>query len=439
MSRSPVILLSGICASLALALAGDFPKQENPLGAEPITLQEAVRMALEHAPELALARTQVERAGEALREVRSLNLPQVVTGTGLAYNNGFPLSLEGSAPSVIQFGASQSILSKKNKNLILEAREGQRTSEIGIETARVELAAHAALLYEELHQARKLVSLWSARQEAVRRQQDVTEALLEVGKVRPVDATLARTETAYADQQLLVAQEQSRLAEAALREALGLAAGTSIQTAEPQVDMQGLELPAESLYQRALETQPDIQQAESAVRAKEFHVQAEKGEFYPRLDLIGQYAVFSRFNNYQDYFNRFTRNNYILGLSIQVPLFSGFRNNARVAQSQHEVAEAKIRLQRLKTDLKLGIERGVSQLRVARGALELARLEAAAAGETLEISRAQFEAGRIGSAELEKARTQLREKEIAVVEAEKVLWQRQIELLRLTNFLSPLF
>jgi outer membrane protein TolC len=86
----------------------------------------------------------------------------------------------------------------------------------------------------------------------------------------------------------------------------------------------------------------------------------------------------------------------------------------------------------------MGIERGASQLRIARGAAELARLETAAARESLDISQAQFEAGRVGSAELEKARAELQEKEIAVVESEKVLWQRQIELLRLTNSLSPL-
>ena len=174
------------------------------------------------------------------------------------------------------------------------------------------------------------------------------------------------------------------------------------------------------------------------MRAKEFHALAEKGEFYPRLDLIGQYAVFSRFNNYQDYFNRFSRNNYILGLSIQVPIFTGFRNNARVAQSRHEVTEERLKLQRLRTDLKLGVERGTSQLRVAHGAAEFARLDAAAARENFEISQAQFEAGRMGSAELEKARAEFQEKEIAVVESEKILWQHQIELLRLTNSLSPL-
>src|SRR5512143_3936584 len=89
-----------------------------------LTLADTLRRILARAPEVALARAQADRALEAVREARSANLPQVVTGTGLAYNNGFPLSIEGAAPSIVQFGVTQSIFSKKNKNLILEAENG---------------------------------------------------------------------------------------------------------------------------------------------------------------------------------------------------------------------------------------------------------------------------------------------------------------------------
>ncbi|MEJ2247637.1 MAG: hypothetical protein P8Y80_16410, partial [Acidobacteriota bacterium] len=67
-----------------------------------LTIQEAVRMALSRSPEMLLAEAQAIRAGEAVRETRSLNRPQVYAGSGLAYNNGMPLSIEGAAPSIFQ-------------------------------------------------------------------------------------------------------------------------------------------------------------------------------------------------------------------------------------------------------------------------------------------------------------------------------------------------
>ena|SRR5881396_484159 len=439
MNKARLLLLASVLACGSQARPSDRFSIEGRLDDGVITLQQAIRMAIDRAPELAVARARAARAGDALREARSLNLPQVVTGTGLAYNNGFPLSLEGSAPSVVQVGVAQALLSKKNKNLILEARENQRASEIGTETSRQELAAKTALAYEELHQGRKLLDLCIARQDSASKQLQVTVALLEAGKIRPVDLTLARAVAANASQQLLVARERARLAESALRDALGLAGTPEIRTAEPRIGAQTLEPPPETLYRRALETHPEIQQAEAELRAKEFHVAAEKGEFLPRLDLVGQYALFSRFNNYQDFFNRFSRSNFLAGLSIQVPVFNGFRTDARVAQSRQEVLEARSRLERLKSDLKLGVERGVSEFLVARGAADLARLEAAAAQENLVVNQAQYDEGRIATRELESARAQLHEKEIAVIEAEKALWQRQVELLRLTGMISSLY
>jgi outer membrane protein TolC len=101
-----------------------------------LTLREAVRQALARGPDVLLAQAEAAKAGEALRETRSINLPQVVVGTGLAYNNGFPLSIEGAAPSIIQLGVNQAIFSKKNRNLIREAEEGSKAGAAAPDSAR---------------------------------------------------------------------------------------------------------------------------------------------------------------------------------------------------------------------------------------------------------------------------------------------------------------
>lgn len=404
-----------------------------------LTMQDAIRMVLERAPEVSVAVAQAARAGEALRETRSLNLPQVTTGTGLAYNNGFPLSIEGAAPSIFQIGLSQSILSKKNKNLILEAEESSKASQLGPEAARNELAARTALVYYELFQAHKLADLWAARLQLATRDQQITESLLQSGKVRPLDITLARTATAYDQQQVLVADEQVKLAEAELRDLTGIPPTTAIQTTEPRIDSQLTDQAAENLYRRALETRPDMLQAETNLKAKEFHVEAEKGNGRPQLDIVSQYALFSRTNNYQDFFKTFTRNNFIIGLSVQVPLFNGHRTSARVAQSRQEAAEARFLLQRMKSELKLGIERSLSALRIARGARDLAERELGAARESLQVDETLLQGGRISGKELEAARSELRAKEIALLESQKALFQREIDLLKVSGSIASLY
>jgi outer membrane protein len=426
-----------ILAGAAILAAAESSAPGFQTESRALTIQEAVRMTLARAPEVIIAEAQSIRASEAVRESRALNRPQLVIGTGLAYNNGYPLSIEGAAPSIFQVSVSQAIFSKRNNNLIHAAEENGKAGKLGAEAARNTLASRTALVYFELFQANKVAALAVNRLETARKQQEIIEVQLGAGKVRPVEATLARTATSSAQQQLLEVKEQMRMAEAELQALTGLPANTSIETVEPKIESPLLD--EDTLYKRALEITPEILQAEATLRSKEFHVEAEKGEGRPQLDLVSQYALFSKANNYDEYFNRFTRNNYLLGLSVQVPLFNGSRTSARVAQSRQEVTEARCRLESMKSGLKLSIQKEMSALRVAKGASDLAKNEIAATKETIQISEALLDAGRISPKDLEDVRSQLYQKELSQLEAEQTLFQRRLALLRITGMIASAF
>ena len=435
MNRIPGVLALLLATSMpAPALAGIG--QEAGRTDEVLTLGEAVRLALARGPELSLARAAAARASDALREVRSADLPQVVAGSGLAVNNGFPLSIEGAAPSIVHLGLSQAILSKKNKNLIHEAEEESRAAQAGPDSARNHLAARTALLYGELHRARQMIPLLEQQRANAAKSCEVQQALHQEGRVRALDLALAKVAEAHAGQQLLIARERAQLAESGLREVTGIPEGREFGTETPVLRSENLTLPVDVLYPKALEMHSGVREAESIVRAREFHVEAEKGENYPQIAVVGQYALFSRSNNYEDYFNSFTRNNYLLGVSIQVPLFNGFRTGARVARSRQEVEAARLRLQVMKSDLKMALERDASNLRLAKGAAELARLEALAAEDKLKISEALAEAGRADAKELDLARAEWLGKRLAAVDAQRVLFEREVELLQTSGSLA---
>lgn len=431
-----VFTFAVFCGCPELLSASEQSNPELQSETRTLSIQEAVQMALGHSPEVMMAKAQAIRASEAVRETHSLNRPQVYAGTGLAYNNGFPLSIEGSAPSIFQVAATQSIFSKKNSNLIREAEQSVKASRYGTDSARNDLALKTAYAYYKLHRARQVIALTSERRETAQKQQKLVEAQLEVGRVRNVDVTLARTATMAAEQQLLVAQEQAKIGERELRELTGLPPSVSIKTLEPQIENIIFEMDEDSLYNKALENTPEILRTEATLKAKQFHVEAEKGESWPRLELISEYALFSRTNNYDDYFNRFTRNNYLLGLSIQVPIFTGSRTRSRVEQSRQEASEEHYRLQSLKSDLKLNIQRGLSSLRIARSTLDLARSEKEAAKEMLQINETMLQSGRISLKEFEDSRLQLQQKELAVLEADEALFQRKLELLHAVGIIA---
>jgi len=273
--------------------------------------------------------------------------------------------------------------------------------------------------------------------DALQKQQKQVETLLDAGKVLQVDVSIMKTAALSARQQLLVAREQAIVAEKELRELTGLPDETGIRTIEPQIDGSLLELEEEALYQRAVASLPGILQAEADVRAKDFHVQAERGGYLPQMEIVSEYALLSRSNNYADYFSQFKRHNFLLGLSIKMPIFDGSGTSARVAQSRQEASESRFKLQRMKSDLKLDIQRRLSALRIARGAIDLARSDVEAAREMVRVNETLMESGRITSKDFEDSRSQLLQKELTLLDADLDLFQRKLDLLQSAGAILP--
>src|ERR1019366_1591185 len=73
--------------------------------AEPISFPRAVDLALLHSGVMGTATVNQWRARKAYEEVRANYIPQLTIGSGLGYSYGFPLTLEGSAPSVANFNS----------------------------------------------------------------------------------------------------------------------------------------------------------------------------------------------------------------------------------------------------------------------------------------------------------------------------------------------
>src|SRR5690349_15647414 len=66
-----------------------------------LTLHRAIELALEHSTASVSSRADVQRAFASYRAIRNNCVPQVTVGSGLGYSYGFPLSLEGAAPSIV--------------------------------------------------------------------------------------------------------------------------------------------------------------------------------------------------------------------------------------------------------------------------------------------------------------------------------------------------
>src|SRR5947207_4925095 len=130
----------------------------------PMTLRQAVGQALKQNPDIALARLDEENARHGVRVARDPFMPRVTVGSGLAYTSGFPMSIEGSAPSIVQARASQYLFNRPQSYAVAQAKETARGAGYDAAAKRDEVAYRTAALYLDAERSARIGEL--ARKEA---------------------------------------------------------------------------------------------------------------------------------------------------------------------------------------------------------------------------------------------------------------------------------
>ena len=91
-----------------------------------VSLKEAVEQALRLNPDIVLAKLEEQRAREQIRIARDPFVPKLFAGSGAAYSYGFPMSIEGSAPSILQVRGVAAVFNKSLSARVAQAAEAAK-------------------------------------------------------------------------------------------------------------------------------------------------------------------------------------------------------------------------------------------------------------------------------------------------------------------------
>lgn len=421
--------------------------------AEPITLKHAVELALQHANAAAIAAADQQSATANLRELHSSYLPQVTAGSGLGWSYGFPLSLEGSAPSIFNINAQSALLHPELRSFIGAAKSETVASEFRNKDRRRQIIQDTVLSYAELQKwEQRLDRLREIFPDVQKMQTAVAERVRE-GVDSELDGTRAKLSQARLRLRIAEAQGSADVLREHLSKLTGLPAA-GIQTegdtlpAFPTIpDAENDDAPA-----RAAAASLSVQAAVEHARAQFLRAQGEHRSLLPTIDFAAQYALFSTFNNYQSYYipqrecatnigtflcpsGTFQKNNATMGVSIRIPVFNGAQR-ARAAAADAEAAKAKSQAQAARnqaTEETLRLERAVSQMQAAH---DVAELEYEIAQKNIEAIETKMKSAGANLHDLDNARTQSSEKLIALQDVNLELERTQIALLRATGDLE---
>ncbi|HLL54886.1 MAG TPA: TolC family protein [Myxococcaceae bacterium] len=273
----------------ALALA--FALAAAPSAGNPLTLEEAVRTALERQPQFVQARAATEGARARADQSRSPLLPQL--GLDASHGIGAGASLLPYGPPDFQlsggysFGLSASQLvwdfgqTWNRWQASLSLAEAQQAQERLVRlqvVLNVQTAWFAARAQKEL--------LWVARETVenqVRHLRQV-EAFVQVGTRATIDLAQVRTNLANARVALITAENGFRIARAQLNNAMGVEGSTEYALADDTLPPLSVEDAAlEPLLEQAISARPELAALERQVRAQELSYLALYGAFFPSV------------------------------------------------------------------------------------------------------------------------------------------------------------
>ena len=398
-----------------------------------LTLKQALDLGLARNPDVTLAKLDQIRAAQSVPLAQDPFYPHVTAGSGLAYNNGMPLSIEGSAPSIIQARTAEELFNRPQHYVIQQQRELAKSATFGTEQKRDDVAWQIAGLYLDADRANRMIETATNQIGSFQKVLDTVQARVDEGRELPVDARQAQVNIARARVRLSNLESDRDIAERNLAIALGytandLVAPSAADRTEPPVSVDEA-----AAVQTALAASPDIKRLQSLLVAKGLEIKSTEARHLPQVDLVAQYALFAEYNNIQQYFAKFQRNNGQLGASIQIPLFSGTGIKNAVAQFETDADRLRIELQSAKDHITMSVHQSYVTINRAKLAADLAKEDLDLSRDRLTLALDQLNDGRATLRELEQARIDESEKWIAFYDAQFSQERARLDLLHQTG------
>jgi outer membrane protein TolC len=404
------------------------------LMAEPVTLRQAVQLALEHATGIGVSMAEEQRATAFYHELRNSYIPQLIAGAGIGWSDGFPLSLEGAAPSLFNVNAQSALVHPELKSFLEADQSEIKNAALRQKDERNAVIQDTVLSYAELAKWHRRLSGLRETLGEEEKMKAAVEQRVQEGIDSEMDATRGR---------LSVARVRLRVAEASgaadvLRE--HLAKLTGVPKASFEIEPESMPpLPAakqdEDLPEKTSDVSPAVQAAVEHARAQYLRVTGERRSLWPSMDFAAQYANLATFNNYDAYYKHFQPNNATVGVSIHLP-FLNLAQHARVQEAEAEALKAKKQAEAARNSASeetLRLQRSVTQMQDAR---DVAELEFEIAQQDVEAVKTRMQASTANLHDLDNAQMQMSERFITLQDVTFELERSQVALMRATGELE---
>lgn len=403
---------------------------------QPLTLKHAVELALTHSAAAGRSAADEQRTFASYQESRNQYLPQITIGSGLGDTWGYPLSLEGIAPSLFNVNAQSPLFNRALRDYIHAANSEYKATQFSVQDQRNQIIQDTVLAYLELTKWQQIAPRLREQHEDGLHSQQVIDERVQAGVDNPQLLVQARLVAARA--KLHVAQAEGAMHElqSLLSQLTGVPA-SSIETAPDSVPPLPAVQEQPDVAETAADSSPSVLFARQHSIAEAFRAEAEHRALWPTVDFATQYAVLAKFNNWLQFFktNNFERNNATVGVVIRFPIFNAGQK-AHAAAADAEAVQAKKDAESAKNQVSQQVLKLQDSVRQLSAAKEVSDLEYEIAKSNADTVDVRLNAGTATIPDAASARAEMFEKYDGAQDADFALQRARIGLLRATGGLE---
>ncbi|HUS65140.1 MAG TPA: TolC family protein [Kofleriaceae bacterium] len=405
-----------IAGVLVAALAAPASAQE----ARKLTLSDAVRVALEQSPDLAISEKSVDASRARMTADKRRRLPALtLESTALRWNEelGFDLptgrlvareqvTTTSSLTATLPLSA-QLVINK----LIAADRADLRASEEQHAATRLELASGVASAYLGVLLAREARDIAQSRTALVQAQLERARVLVEGGVLGRVDVMRLEAALAAARRQAISAASDAESAADALSLLVGVPEGTAIEPVDDLPPAAAPPIDAAAAVELARQRRPELRVAGARADQARAAATVQKANLFPNVVALGTVQHNTGNGPFMP------EDAWFVGLRLDWTFwdFGVVWNQYKAAD--HQAIQARMAADRAVDRLRVEVRKSARDARAAFDALDVAKAGLAASEEAFRIQEARFQEGATTTTELLSAETEVTQARIGFATA----------------------
>ena len=382
----------------------------------PWTLAECIRHAQDNNITLKQQDLQVKQQEIQLETTKGSRLPQVSGSTSENFSFGRGLTADNTYSNTnttstgISLGTAVPVFQGfRIRNSIKEGELNLQATTAELDKAREDMSVSVAQAYVQILYNMELLDVALNQVGIDSLQVERLSAMLENGKASP--AQLAQQKAALGQSRLSATQARNNLNLSLLdlSQLLELPNPEGFSIVRPSVPIDGILLGnPEDIYAEAVENKPAIKAAMFRLDASDFTIKGAKGAFLPSISANGGLGTnyYTMSSAPSATFMEQVKHNFsqYLGVSLSVPIFSGFQNRNQVRLAELSRTNQMLQLENTKKTLYKEIQQAYYNAVAAADRYRSSEDAKESARESFELMKAKYENGKSNITEFNEAR-----------------------------------